>query len=61
MTKVFRKKKEKYDLLTTQEMIEQLQKDRLKDKTSNWKEFLLLLVISSAIVLLATGLMWIGT
>ena len=27
----------------------------------NWKEFLLLLAISSAIVLLATGLMWIGT
>jgi hypothetical protein len=30
-------------------------------KKKNWKEFLLLLGISSAIVLLATGLMWIGT
>jgi len=30
-------------------------------KKKSWKELLLLLAISSAIVLVATGLMWIGT
>ena len=30
-------------------------------KQTNWKKLLLLLALSSAIVLLATGLMWVGT
>jgi len=54
-------KKKKYDLLTTQEMIEKLQKRALKDDECNWKQTLLLLSVCGAILLLAIGIMWIGT
>ena len=54
-------KKEKYDLLATQEMIEKLQQDEPKHRNPNWKEVLLLLGISGAIILLSVSLIWIGT
>jgi hypothetical protein len=54
-------KKKKNDLMTTQEMIERLQKHGLKDDTSNWKDLLVLLGFCGVIVLLTVGLIWAGT